>query len=199
MNKSSIQSLEPYVFLCATVQVAEARNVDTEDALKFLKAVNLRVQIQRVTYLVACENCISRIVVVIHDVRHAIQQKRVTRRGFKQTLTYHILTTAMFRVRQLQIAFQTTCLQKLGHTYSTQTHIHPIRVRAFASTPRAAVTEHPTFKDSPLFQQLATNPNALVSKHSSPPMVLLINITARSERVSTVNEGARFAYAALPK
>ncbi|KAF8525371.1 hypothetical protein JB92DRAFT_3109106 [Gautieria morchelliformis] len=67
----------------------------------------------------------------------------------------------MVSARQLRIALQTTCLQRLGHTSSNQNHIHPIRVRNFASTPRAEATENPSFKNSPLFQQLATNPDAL--------------------------------------
>ena len=105
----------------------------------------------------------------------------------------------MFSARQLHIALKTTYLQRLGHAYSNQTHIHPTRVRAFASTPRIEVTEHPTFKNSPLFQQIATNPSALVSRHGLPSMILLINVTACSERVWTVYEGARFADAAFDR
>jgi hypothetical protein len=69
--------------------------------------------------------------------------------------------------QQLRIAFKTVALQRIGKPSSHPTRIHPLQVRTFASTPRAEAAENPNFKQTPLFQQLAANPEALVCRVSS--------------------------------
>lgn len=66
--------------------------------------------------------------------------------------------------RQLRIAIQTITLQRLRNPSSNPTHIHPSNVRSFSSTQRAEATENLNFKQAPLFQQLAANPEALVRR-----------------------------------
>ncbi|KAF8592375.1 hypothetical protein K439DRAFT_1378447 [Ramaria rubella] len=69
----------------------------------------------------------------------------------------------MLLLRQLRIAINTVYLQRVAPPYPSQGHVHPVKVRAFASTPRTDATESPSFKESPLFQQLATNKDALLA------------------------------------